>query len=64
LRNNHALTKQTQEYCPLHITLAYPAKVDILKPTKNTVKKMVFDEVVIVKKENEEKYTIHRKVKF
>ncbi len=53
LRNKFAITKQKHEFHPLHITLAFPAKVRGLEKIKCPVNSMILDRVTIVKSEKE-----------
>ncbi|MCD4759486.1 2'-5' RNA ligase family protein [archaeon] len=63
LRNRFADKKEKHYFRPLHITLAFPAKVDGLKKLKCPVKNLSFDRVTIVRKE-ELPYRIFKHVKF
>ena len=50
LRNKHTDDKKELKVGQLHITLAFPAKVDELKPSKCPVEKMYLDRISIVKR--------------
>jgi hypothetical protein len=50
LRNKHTDDKKDLKTGQLHITLAFPAKVDELKPSKCPVNKMILDRISIVKR--------------
>jgi len=64
LRNVFSLKKENHQFHPLHITLAFPAKVDELKPEKCPIKNMILDRITIVKKEKEsDPYRIFKHIK-
>lgn len=54
LRNQFAPEREKLEYHPLHITLAFPAKVDELKIVKCPIKSMKLDRITLVKKERDQ----------
>jgi 2'-5' RNA ligase len=53
LRNKFALEKEEHKFHPLHITLAFPAKVDGLTKIKCPVNSMNLDRITIVRKDKE-----------
>ena len=53
LRNKFALEKEEHKFHPLHITLAFPAKVDGLTKIKCPINSMSLDRITIVKKDKE-----------
>lgn len=64
LRNIYAIKKEVHKFNPLHITLAFPAKVDGLKKIKCPVNSMILDRITIVKKEKEQAaYKIFKHIK-
>jgi hypothetical protein len=64
LRNKYANKKGEHNFHPLHITLAFPAKVEDLKRLKSPVNFMLFDRVTIVKKDKElAPYRIYKHIK-
>lgn len=65
LRNKFANKKGRHLFRPLHITFAFPAKVEKLKSMICPIKKMEFDRIAIVKKDTEDsKYKIFKYIKF
>ena len=64
LRNKFADKVEKHYFHPLHITLAFPAKVENLKPIKCPVKILKFDRITIAKKEKENApYRIYKHIK-
>jgi 2'-5' RNA ligase len=53
LRNKFAFKKEEHKFHPLHITLAFPAKVDGLAKIKCPINSMNLNRITIVKKEKE-----------
>ena len=53
LRNKFSLESEEHKFHPLHITLAFPAKVDGLTKIKCPVNSMILDRITIVKKDKE-----------
>ena len=65
LRNDFAQEKQTHQFHPLHITLAYPARVDDLKEITCPVDSLIFDRVCVARKKGPGKpYRIWKYVSF
>lgn len=63
LKNKYSKNYYNLNFIP-HITLAYPAKVDKLKPSKNPIKELILDRITVCKKDNKRsKYKIHRHYK-
>jgi hypothetical protein len=64
LRNNHTDDKKSLKEGQLHITFAFPAKVDELKPIKIPVSSLLIDRITIVKKIGGElaPYRIHKHI--
>lgn len=54
LRNKFASKSEKLEPHPLHITLAFPAKVDELKIVKCPLRNMKLDRITLVKKERDQ----------
>ena len=64
LRNKYAIKEEKHQFHPLHITLAFPAKVDGLKKIKCPIGSIVLDRVTIVKKDAEiAPYKIYKHIK-
>lgn len=64
LRNKHAIKKEEHQFHPLHITLAFPAKVENLQKIKSPVDSMVLDRITIVRRDNSSKpYKIYKHIK-
>jgi 2'-5' RNA ligase len=64
IRNLYTEEKKDLKEGQLHITFAFPAKVDELKPIKLPVTKFLIDRITIVKKEGElAPYRIHKHIK-
>lgn len=65
LRNTFATQKEEHPHNRLHITLAFPAKVDMLHKTKSPIDFLIFDRITIVRKEkNGEAYKIMKHIPF
>lgn len=63
LKNKYASKPDNIYFIP-HMTFAFPAKVDYIKPVKNPVQKMILNRVTILKKEEGNwKYKIYKHIK-
>ena len=64
IRNKYSIKKEKHLFHPLHITLAFPAKVENLEKTKNPVAEFIFDKITVVKRGKDNKYRIYKKIRF
>ena len=60
IKNKNSVKARKMYFVP-HITLAFPAKVDDIKPLKNPVAKLTFNRITIARKEKEgEPYRVYK----